>query len=74
MVKVLIINTLISSLFIYKMQVLPFLPSKLIKQIEMEFEKFIWNGRKPKIPLKILMNSKEDGGLALINLSLKDMA
>ena len=72
--KVLIINTLIASLFVHKMQVLPSLPETFFTNIEREFEIFLWNGRKPKIPLKQLQALKSDGGLKLVDLHKKDKA
>ena len=35
---------------------------------------FLWNGRKAKIAYKILQNSKENGGLNLVNLENRDKA
>ena len=72
--KILIINALIASLFVHKMQVLPFLPETYIVKIEKEFENFIWNGKKPKIPIKTLQVLKQEGGLKLVNLRNKDKA
>ena len=46
--KVNIINTLVSSLFVYKMMVLPAIPPSVVKTMETMFEKFLWNGHKPK--------------------------
>ena len=72
--KVNIINTLIASLFVHKMMVLPNIKKSSIDAIEKEFEKFIWNGRRPKIPLKTLMKSKKAGGLNLVDLTKKEIA
>ena len=70
--KVLIVNTLIASLFVHKMQVLPMIPSKIVKKIEKIIEEFLWNKRKPKIPLHVLQMDKEKGGLKLVHLKAKD--
>ena len=72
--KVNIINTLIGSLFVYKMTVLPKIPEATVSMIEHEFEKFLWNNHKPKIPLSILQSAKEDSGLKLIDLRKRDIA
>ena len=72
--KIQIINSFIGSLFVYKMMVLPSLPQKLISQIEAELNKFIWNGKKPKISLKVLQGNKWEGGLKLVHLREKDRA
>ena len=52
--KVLVINTLMASLFVYKMTVLPDLTSAQINAIHKIIINFLWNGAKPKIPLEIL--------------------
>ena len=70
----LVINTLVASLFVHEMQVLPRIPEYIIKEIEKEMEKFIWNGRKPKIKLSQLQQCKQNGGLKLVNLRKKDLA
>ena len=72
--KVLIINTLIASLFVYKMSVLPIIPVNVCKQMDQMICEFIWNGKKPKIPMEILQKNKDDGGLGLVNFRLKDQS
>ena len=66
--KVNVINTLISSLFIYKMTVLPNMPENLLTHIEKLFTDFLWNKHKPKIPLRILKLNRLSGGLGLTDL------
>ena len=65
--KVVIINTLMSSLYVYRMQVLP----GLIKRIKQEIEYFLWKGKKRKIKLEILKKHKNDGGLGLVDVKIK---
>ena len=72
--KVNVINTLIASLFPYKMYMLPNLPSKFVKKMEKVFSKFLWCNTTPKIALRTLQLSKKSGGLGLINLVRKEMA
>ena len=72
--KVLLINTLMASHFIYKMTVLPAMSYKLIKQFESIFNDFLWNGKKAKIPLYILKANLGSGGAKLINLAARDSA
>ena len=72
--KVNVVNTLIMSLFIYKLFVLPMIPHKLLKKIEQLVSDFIWNGKRPKIALKILQNSKKEGGLGLTNIRNREIA
>ena len=72
--KITVINTLVGSLFIYPMSTLPDIPKDIIKIAEKHMEQFIWNGHKPKIPLKTLKMSKKQGGANLIDLETKNMA
>ena len=73
--KVLIINTLIVPLFVYKMSVLPNIPKGMIRKIESMWEKFLWgNNSKPKIKTEILQKERGKGGLKLVDLHLKDQA
>ena len=66
--KVNLINALIGSLFVYKMSVLPNISDNEIAKIEAELTSFLWNKKKPKVPLKILKASKENGGANLVDL------
>ena len=72
--KVQVVNTLVASLFVYKMMVLPCIPQYVVKWMENVIRKFLWNGKKAKIAYRILQNPKKEGGLNLINLSNKDKA
>ena len=72
--RVNVVNTLIASLFVYKMMVLPTIPEKIVKQVETEINKFLWSGSKPKIALRTLQRPKKSGGLNLVNLRKKDKA
>ena len=44
--KVVVVNSLIGSLFVHKMMVLPNLPSDMITSIESEITKYLWKGKK----------------------------
>ena len=66
--KVLIISTLMCSLFTYQMSVLPLLSLNQLQQIDKIISSFLWKGGKAKIPYKVLQNKKEKGGLNLCNL------
>ena len=72
--KVQVINTLISSLFVYKMMVLPLLPQNIIKNMDNVVRNFLWNGKKSKIAYRVLQNSKNQGGLNLMDLKRKDIS
>ena len=62
------------SLYTYKMMVLPKIPEYVVKQTEGLITDFLWNGRKPKIPLRTLQLNKASGGQNLIDLRKKDIA
>ena len=72
--KVLLVNTLMASLFVYKMQVLPLISEQCIIEIESAIENFLWNGKRPKIPLKTLKCNISDGGLGLVDIKTKHIA
>ena len=70
--KVEIVNTLVNSLFVYKMQVLPCLTNEFEGKLNRIISRFIWNGRKPKIKLEFLQLNTKQGGRKLSNISLRD--
>ena len=70
--KIQVINTLVASLFVYKMMVLPSIPKDVIKNLDNIFREYIWDGKKSKIAYKILQNPKSQGGLNLVNLNVKE--
>ena len=72
--KILIVNTLMGSLFVYKMMALLNLTSKQISVVENIFRNFIWSGKKPKISLELLKKNKIHGGLRLVDLNAKQKA
>ena len=69
--KVLVVNTLMASLFVYKLQVLPYIPEPIFTKIESAIEHFIWNGKRPKIILQSLKKEKWQGSLGLVDLHTK---
>lgn len=72
--KIVIINSLISSLFVYKLSVLFLLTDSQIKAFEEGLRKFLWDGKRAKIKLSTLYNLKEFGGLGLIDIRCEDIA
>ena len=70
--KVQVVNTLIASLFVYKMMVLPQIPPNIVKCLDNTVREFLWNGRKAKIAYNTLQNPKSEGGLNLVNFQRKD--
>ena len=71
--SVLIFNSLIASLFVYRLTILGKLNKTLINKYDMLARNFIWTG-KPLLPLKLIQGNKADGGLGLVNLHNKDRA
>ena len=57
--KVQVVNTLVASLFVYKMMVLPTIPNSTIKNLDNIIREFLWNGKKAKIAYGILQNPKK---------------
>ena len=72
--KVQVVNTLIASLFVYKMMVLPSIPKRIIQSMDNIIREFLWNGKKSKIAYNILQSPKREGGLNLVNLANRDKA
>ena len=72
--KVEVINTLIGSMFVYRMTVLPNMDDKYIKILNNIFTNFLWDGRKSKIPLRVLTAKKDMGGLGLFDLGVKELS
>ena len=72
--KVLVVNQLIASLFVYKMQVIYPMNDKLHKDIDAVIVNYLWKGKKPKISLTTLQRSKKEGGLGLVNLKQRHKA
>ena len=72
--KVIVINSLVASLFIYKMTVLEKIPEKIVQSFESIISQFIWAGKRAKIALRTLQSAKEIGGLELVDLRKKDIA
>ena len=72
--KVMIVNTLIASLFVYKMSVLPFMLEIMIKEINKQITKFLWDSKTPKISLDSLQLPKTEGGVGLVDFKLRDQA
>ena len=72
--KTLILNSLIASLFVYKMQIVHDIPNGYYEQINECFQDFLWNGKRAKIKLEYLQRPKELGGLGLVNIKEKHRA
>ena len=69
--KILILNTLIGSMFVYKLSTMMYLTDKQVEKIENLFREFIWNGKKSKISLMSLQKKREQAGLRLVDIKAK---
>ena len=72
--KIQVLNSLINSLFIYRLTVLPIMTAEYIKKYETMIRNVLWNKGISKIPLNILYGRKQDGGAGLLNLIKQDKA
>ena len=72
--KVLVINTLMSSIFMYRLQVLPQIPESVLKEYQKMVETYLWKNKKPKIPYNVLTQDKMLGGLGLVDLNKKSQS
>ena len=70
--KIAILNTLVASLFIYKMFVLSSMSNTIVRKVEQIMSNFLWGGRKSKITLRILQNAKYCGGAGLTNIRTRE--
>ena len=72
--KIEVVNSLVGPSFAYRMAMLLSIPVKYIEEFNKLIQEFLWNGKRAKIPLKILQGNKEQGGLGLIDLRARDVA
>ena len=72
--RILVVNTLIESLFVYKMQVLEPMSQNILSSIEKAIWQYVWAGKRAKIAYHSLQACKEHGGLRLVNLRKKQTA
>ena len=72
--KILLINSLVASLFVYPFTVLPWLPDVYFRKINNLIRDFLWDGKRSKIPFEIIIGLKKDGGAGLTNLKNKEIA
>ena len=72
--KITVVNTLLASLYNYRMQVLTCTNDMLYEEFYNEVQEFIWKGARPKISLSILCKAKHNGGLGLVDLKARHQA
>ena len=72
--RVLVVNTLIESMFVYKLSVTACDPDNILQMLQKEIWTYIWNGKRPKMTFQLLSTNKYQGGLRLVDLRLKHVA
>ncbi len=72
--KVLVVNTLMGSHFVYKLSALESPSDDQKKQFNDIITNYIWNRKRPKIKRNILVGKKDQGGLKLVDIEKKDMS
>ena len=72
--RIVITNTLMESLFVYKLSVLPDMDEKTIVKLESQIDKYIWMGKKARIARKTLQSPKNCGGQRLFDFRNKQSA
>ena len=69
--KILLINTLFSSLFVYKLQVIPDMTKEQQLMYEQAVNDFLWKGKRAKVAISVLKTPKDQGGLGLVDIAAK---
>ena len=69
--RILVINTPVSSLYVYKMMVLEYMTESQIKRFYRIITEYLWKDKDMRIPLKVLQMSKEARGQRLVNIEAK---
>ena len=72
--KILVVNTLMSSLFVYKLTTLYNCSEEQMKLANSKICDFIWSNKKSKISFEVLTKKKGQGGLGLVDLHARQRA
>ena len=72
--RVLVVNTLVESLFVYRLTILPFVESEYFDNLHTLVTQFIWKNKRPKISQQVLVSPKKQGGLRLVNFNYKHVS
>ena len=57
-----LVNTLVGSLFVYKMNVLPPVNNDMLEEYNKVISNFLWNQKLVRIPMQTLNLPKDKGG------------
>ena len=72
--KILIINTLMASLFVYKLSVLLEISGEQIKQINKKIHGYLWKGKRARIAMNTLTKPRHHGGMNLVDIGARQKA
>ena len=70
--KVLLVNTLMTSLVVYKLMCLPTPSTEFLEQFRKITTEFIWNNKPSRIACRKIIQQYEVGGLKLGDLKIRD--
>ena len=72
--KITVINSLVSSMFVYKFMALPTPDKRFFTEYKHIISEFLWDGKRAKIRYERLVQPYEKMGLKLVDLECKDLA
>ena len=72
--RVIIVNTLMGSLFVYKMLVLASMSAFQLSEVCNVIQKFLWKGKQSRISMHTLTRKRNQGGVQLIDIARKQDA
>ena len=72
--KIVVVNSLVNSLFTHKFVALPTPPEKFFDMYKKKILKFIWNDKPHKVSYRKLVQDYAKLGLRLVDLQTKDLA
>ena len=72
--KIQVLNSLVASLFVYRLSVLPCFTQNMLNRLDKMFNSFIWDDKRPKVKLETLAAPKDNSGLGLMNMKVKDQS
>ena len=72
--KILVVNTLVASLYVYKMSVFEMIPEQMVIKFYELVKNYLRQGKRAKINVKYLLDEKSKGGLRLVDLKSRHKA
>ena len=70
--KIQVVNTLIASMYVYRLAVIPKIPEIYHKRLDKIINDFIWDKKRAKMSQKIITGLKINGGGGLVNMRNKE--